>query len=67
MGLRADLPQHCPDCGHDPTGDDEEFRSGGGWAHDHSVVGGVWTETFRCPRCRNVVAKDEKRPGEVRP
>lgn len=64
--LRGQLPERCPDCKHDPTGDDNEFVSGGGWVHDVSIVDGAWVETMRCPTCREVVARTEKRP-EARP
>jgi len=62
--LRAQLPDRCPSCGHDPTGDDEEFTSGGGWVHSTSIEDGIWIERMRCPRtsCRTVVAKTEQRP-----
>ena len=59
-GLRG--PATCPKCGYDPTGDDYEFRSGGGWEHDTSVMDGVWIEEWRCPRpgCGEVVAREEE-------
>jgi len=61
-GLRAQTLETCPKCGYDPSGDDDEFRSGGGWAHDHDVTGGRWAETLRCPQCNEEVARDEKEP-----
>jgi endogenous inhibitor of DNA gyrase (YacG/DUF329 family) len=61
MKLREKAPENCPRCGHDPTGDDEEFTSGGGWVHDHDVDGARWTERFRCPVCRKTVAKTDER------
>lgn len=54
MTLHA--PERCPNCGYDPTGDDVEFRSGGGWGHDHSVAGSDWIETLSCPTCGETVA-----------
>ncbi len=65
--IRAQLPERCPECKHDPTGDDEEFRSGGGWSHSVTVDDGVWTEEMRCPRCGEIVARDEQQPTEGRP
>lgn len=57
--------EKCPNCGHDPYGDPDEFSSGGGWIADHSIVGGatgsVWIDELRCPRCREVVAREEQK------
>lgn len=53
-------PLECPNCGHDPTGDDEKFISGGGWVFDHEVVDGVYVEIFRCPVCDTAVSRTEK-------
>lgn len=59
--LRDQLPERCPNCKHDPTGDDEAFVSGGGWAHSLSIEDSAWVERMRCLRCGEVVAKTEKR------
>jgi predicted RNA-binding Zn-ribbon protein involved in translation (DUF1610 family) len=56
-------PPKCPNCGHNPTGDDEEFRSGGGWHHDTSVVGGNWIDEFSCPVCGELVAREQETGG----
>lgn len=53
-------PPKCPNCGHDPTGDDDEFVSGGGWALDNSVVDGVFSQELRCPICNDVVGRVEE-------
>lgn len=62
-GIPLRGPQKCPECGHDPSGDDDEFVSGGGWIFDNSVSDGVFSEIFRCPVCRAVVSRNEKRMG----
>lgn len=59
-------PMECPNCGHDPTGDDEEFTSGGGWVADNSINGDTWTDMLRCPTCNEVVARDEREIGKQR-
>jgi predicted RNA-binding Zn-ribbon protein involved in translation (DUF1610 family) len=64
--LRAQLPERCPKCGHDPTGDDYEFVSGGGWAHALYVDDGVQFEEFSCPHCGEVVAQTSNRPEGLR-
>ena len=53
------LTDICPNCGHDVTGDDAEFVSGGGWLVDHSVADGIHTEEYACPVCGHVVHRDE--------
>ena len=63
-GLRG--PSECPDCAHDPMGDDETFTSGGGWVFDNSVADGVFTEELRCPVCEALVWQKEKTRGEPR-
>lgn len=50
----------CPNCGHDPRGDSEEFVSGGGWIVDHSVTDGIHIEEYRCPICREIVFREEQ-------
>jgi len=56
-------PPKCPNCGHDPDGDDETFTSGGGWIFDNSIADGIWTEELHCPVCKDVVAREEKSMG----
>jgi len=56
-------PSTCPHCGHDPTGDDEQFVSGGGWEFDNEVADGVFSEMLRCPTCTEIVARETKRMG----
>lgn len=67
-GLRAQLPETCPTCGHDPAGDRDEFTSGGGWSHSTSVTddgyGSVWVEEMYCPLCGETVARKETRGEE---
>ena len=53
-------PPECPNCGHDPTGDSDEFVSGGGWTFDNSVADGVYAEIFRCPVCEVQVHRNEQ-------
>lgn len=57
-GGRLVGPSTCPNCGYDPTGDDE-FTSGGGWQFSNSVSDGIWLEELHCPRCNEVVARNE--------
>jgi hypothetical protein len=59
-------PETCPECGHDPTGDDDEFNSGGGWIADNFVSDGVWTDQLRCPVCRKLVAEESREMGRSR-
>lgn len=56
-------PETCPKCSFDPTGDDEEFTSGGGWAHDNWIVDDVWTDQLVCPVCGKTVAEKQQRLG----
>lgn len=68
--LRAQLPERCPNCGFDPDGDPDEFRSGGGWGHSTSITddgrGSIWVEEMSCPLCGEVVAREETRGEEWR-
>ncbi|RYJ13297.1 hypothetical protein ELS19_04490 [Halogeometricum borinquense] len=57
-------PSNCPACGYDPTGDDTEFVSGGGWISDSSISDGIWTDELRCPHCREAVAQKEQKLEE---
>ena len=52
-------PPRCPNCGHDPTGDDDDFTSGGGWVPSNSVSDGVFTSELYCPICDTLVWSDE--------
>lgn len=51
----------CPECGHDVTGDGDEFVSGGGWLLDHSIDDSIHSEEYSCPECGHVVHRDERR------
>ena len=51
----------CPECGHDATGDDEEFVSGGGWLFEHSLDDGIHSEEYSCPECGHIVHRAERR------
>lgn len=50
---------NCPECGHDLTGDDEAFTSGGGFAVEHTIVDGVFQTEYCCPNCRTTLDIDE--------
>jgi hypothetical protein len=50
-----------PDCGHDGTGDDADFGSGGGWRLNHSISDGIYIEEYACPVCEHVVHREERR------
>lgn len=68
--IRSQLPETCPNCGHDPTGDDEEFHSGGGWILDTSVIGTArgpcYVQEMKCPTCREPVARTEEYDDDQR-
>jgi len=54
-------PARCPNCKHDPTGDDDTFTSGGGWEFSNSVSDGIWSDELYCPVCGEQVWREEKR------
>jgi hypothetical protein len=54
-------PPKCQHCGHDPTGDADEFVSGGGWVADNEVVGGEFVDILRCPVCSHEVHREGTR------
>ena len=59
-------PSECPNCGHDPTGDDDTFQSGGGWIFDHSLSDGSFREELYCPICEHIVWTDSTEMGSRR-
>ena len=59
-------PTECPECGHDPTGDDASFQAGGGWIFDNEVSGGYFSDIFRCPVCNEEVHRDTHKLDEGR-
>lgn len=56
-------PPTCPNCGHDPTGDDDSFTSGGGWVFSNHVDDGIWTDELYCPVCDELVWMDQQQMG----
>lgn len=50
-------PPNCPNCGYDPTGDDDTFTSGGGWEFSNSISDGHWSDELYCPVCEELVWK----------
>lgn len=57
-------PPKCPSCAYDPSGDDVEFRSGGGWKTDNFITDSIWTDRLLCPVCGTVVAEKEQQLGD---